>query len=79
MEDTILQVLAIAASAIALSFGLARLILRQNAEYIERQARLMMDVYHQLEKRLARLEHAILDLSEQLHQLMIGRSRRAGK
>ncbi len=77
MEQTILQVLAVAGSAVALSFGLARMILRQHERYIDRHAELMARMYERLDKRMERLEIVLTELSQELRSLLMGVRRSA--
>jgi hypothetical protein len=67
--DPVLQVISVSATAIALSFGLARIILRQQEQFMREQIALSKELFGQLDKRLARLEQVIDELHDALMQL----------
>jgi hypothetical protein len=69
MDSVILQVIGVAGSAIAFSFGLARIILRQNEEYLRQQNVLLRELFMQLDRRLERLERVVHELSDTLDVL----------
>lgn len=64
--DPIIQLLGLSGSAIALSFGLAKMILRQQEHYLREQMALTRALFEQLERRLIRLEQAIEGLDRSL-------------
>lgn len=67
--DPILQVISISGTAIALSFGLARIILRQQEQFMREQIALSKELFAQLDKRLIRLEQVIDELHKSVLQL----------
>lgn len=67
--DPILQVIAISGSAIALSFGLARMILRQQESYLRQQMDLARELFSQLDRRLQRLEQVITELQDAIERI----------
>ncbi|MCS7301444.1 MAG: hypothetical protein NZ556_07815 [Fimbriimonadales bacterium] len=67
--DPILQVISISGTAIALSFGLARIILRQQEQFMREQIALTKSLFEQLDKRLLRLEQVIDELNDGIMQL----------
>jgi hypothetical protein len=69
MDSAILQVIGVAGSAIAFSFGLARIILRQNEEFLRQQNVLLRELFMQLDRRLERLERVVHELRETLDVL----------
>lgn len=62
--EHIIQVIAVAGTAIGLSFGLARMILRQNEHHIQQHFELLRALFVQVSERLRGLEDAIRDLEQ---------------
>lgn len=60
----LLQMVFMVGSAVTLAFGLARAIVKQQAQQMEASQQLMRDIFLQIDKRLQRLEDAINNLTQ---------------